>query len=628
MNIVSAENLSLSFADKSLFNKITFGVLKGQRIALVGVNGSGKTTLLRVLAGEEKHDQGDVQINKQVYWEYLPQDPYYQPDTTVFNALLDTEVLQVKALKNYLKLLEDPNQNADAFSDAIDAMNQNDAWQIETQMKQLLSLFGIKDLEQKMGSLSGGQRKRVALAAMLLRDADFYMLDEPTNHLDLEAIEWIERFLIQKNKTCLFITHDRYFLEQVATDIYELDQGQIFTYPGKYADFLENKALRYEQLATTVDKAQNLLRKELEWMRRQPKARGTKSKARIDAYYDLEKVANQETQQQGLSLNFKASRQGKKVLELHRICFKFGDKTIINPFSYTFKRQEKIGIVGKNGTGKTTFLNLIMGQLQPHSGHIDWGETAEIAYYSQHNPSYNAGTKLIDVVKQIAEIIEMDDGSKLTASQFLNLFLFSPSRQQTPVEKLSGGEKRRLFLCTLLIRRPNFLIFDEPTNDLDLLTLNVLEAYLESFAGSVILVSHDRYFLDKLCDQLFVFEGEGEISIFTGNYSDYRQSLAQVSAETPKSQAIVQAKINQIEDKSTPKNEKNKLSFKELKTLQALEKEIEALEQEKNKLLQALQNEHNTAIEIRTLSDTYTDVEKTLEEKTFQWLELTEKAES
>jgi ATP-binding cassette subfamily F protein uup len=519
MNYLSVEQLSKSYNEQALFDDLTFGISQGQKVALVGKNGCGKSTLLKIIGGIESADNGRVVFRKGIKLSFLTQNPEFSSHQTVRDYIFDQDNELLSTVSEYEEFLE--NKDSDVASKQyqrlINKMDALSAWDFESQVKQILGKLGIHDLGLYIDELSGGQRKRVALAAALVEKPDFLILDEPTNHLDIEVIEWLEKYLSSQTMSLLLVTHDRYFLEGVTNEIIEIDDQTIYSYKGNYSFYLEKKSERKSQEAIEVSKAKNLLVKELEWLRRMPKARGTKAKYRIDATHDLMDVAAKDLQESSLTLKIRTKRQGKKILELHHLSKAFDGVKFLNDFSYIFKRKDRIGIVGKNGSGKTTLLNVITGVLSLDGGEVVLGETTQFGYYKQEEVSYPAGTRVIDVVKEVAEVVKLSDGATITAAQFLNHFLFPHEMHLTPVEKLSGGEKRRLQLLRVLIQTPNFLILDEPTNDLDILTMNVLEDYLANFEGTLIIVSHDRYFMDKLAEHLFVFKGDAEISDFPGN---------------------------------------------------------------------------------------------------------------
>ncbi|MDR6194122.1 ABC-F family ATP-binding cassette domain-containing protein [Siphonobacter sp. SORGH_AS_0500] len=624
MNYLSAENLSKSTGERWLFKNITFGLSKGDKVALVGRNGTGKTSLMDVLAGLQTAEEGVISIRKEVRLGYLSQNPALDENQTVLDILFLGDSPLLQAIRSYEKALIDGNDQE--ISDAAEEMEAQKAWDYESKVKQVLGRLGVaeENFTKLIGQLSGGQRKRVALAKVLLEEPDLLILDEPTNHLDLEAIEWLENYLGTANTTLLLVTHDRYFLDRVCNEILELADGSIYRYKGNYSYFLERQSERYASEASSVDKAQNLLRKELEWMRRQPKARGTKAQYRIDAFYDLQDKANQGRKESNVELNIGMARLGSKIIELDHIKKAFGPLKIVEDFQYIFRRRERIGIVGKNGVGKSTFLDILTGEQQADSGEISVGETVRFGYYTQSEPTFLPGQRVIDVVKDIAEVVTLGSGETITASQFLQHFLFEPKRQYTDVEKLSGGEKRRLQLLQVLIKNPNFLILDEPTNDLDIQTLNVLEDYLLQFSGCLVLVSHDRYFMDRLVEHLFVFEGQGKIRDFPGNYTDYRESLsnaAPVEASKPKSEA---PKAEPAPAAVTPAPAKRKLSFKEQKELESLDKEIPELENKRAVLTEQMNSGSADYQQIALWAKEIEEINALLEDKEFRWMELSE----
>jgi len=621
MNYLSAETISKSFNERWLFKDVTIGINSGQKVALVGVNGSGKSTLLNVLAGKINSDSGKVVMRKDIRVGYLDQDPQFDGATTVFNALFSSENQVLTAIKEYEDALQHPENKG--LQEAMEKMDLLKAWDYEQKVKQIITKLGLPELEQLISNLSGGQKKRVAMARVLIEEPELLIMDEPTNHLDLESIEWLETLLSSQQITLLLVTHDRYFLDRVATEIIELDNGVIYPYKGNYSYFLEKKADRELREMAEVDKAKNLMRKELEWMRRQPKARGTKSKARIDAFYDLKEKATSKKDTQKLELDIKTTRQGGKVIETAHVKKVFGDKKIINDFSYIFKKKERIGVIGRNGTGKSTFLNILAGLMQPDSGKIDKGETTVIGYYTQKGLVITEDQRVLEVVKDIAEVITLSNGQTMNASQFLQYFLFPPAMQHTFVSKLSGGERKRLQLLKILITNPNFLILDEPTNDFDLATLNVLEDFLMNFAGCLLVVSHDRYFMDKLVDHLFIFEGEGEIRDFPGNYTDWRE-LKEEEDEL-KEQLKKQPAAKKEEPKPANTSEKKKLSFQEKKEYDTLETEIMELEEKKFLLVEKLNSGSGSHEDITLISKEIAQLISLVENKTIRWLELSER---
>ncbi|HCX24011.1 MAG: ABC transporter [Flammeovirgaceae bacterium] len=623
MNHLSVENLAKSYDSRQLFEGLTFGLDQGQKAALVGVNGCGKSTLMKIIAGLEPPDKGEVSFRKGVRVSMVPQNPDFDEDDNIVQAVFAEDIEELNVVRDYEIALHkatiDPD-NAPDITPLIERMDQLNAWDYESKVKQILGELGLHNLDQKMGELSGGQRKRVALSRALIVNPDFLILDEPTNHLDLEVIEWLESYLATANLTLLMVTHDRYFLDMVTNEILEIDQGQIFKYKGNYAHFLEKKAEREESEAASVDKAKNLLRKELEWMRRQPKARGTKAKYRIDAFYDTKEKASKNVNRQELEVNLKGERQGKKIMELEQVSKRFGDLKILDHFNHTFQRKERVGIVGPNGVGKSTFLNILIGEIEADSGRREVGQTTKFGYYTQEEQKFDPNARVIDVVKDVAEVIQLADGSQITASQLLNQFLFPPKMQFNVVGKLSGGERRRLQLLRVLMNNPNFLILDEPTNDLDLMTLNVLEDYLETFEGCLMVVSHDRYFMDRLTDHLFVFEGNGKVRDFPGNYTDLRE---QGGLKTSKEKLQESKKpVEKLEESVSM--DKKKLSYNEQREFEGLEGEMEKLELRKEEIGEKM-NTISDYEELQKLAQELEEVKGLLEEKEMRWLELSER---
>ena len=618
MNYLSAESLSKSFNDRWLFKDITLGIGQGEKVALVGENGTGKSTLLKILTGQIASDSGVISVREGIKLGYLTQQPFVDDALTVKEILFDDKNEIAKAVREYEDCLHHPEVSADRMQYALEKMEELNAWDYDAKVQEITGRLGITDLDQRFGQLSGGQRKRIFLAQMLLTEPDLIIMDEPTNHLDLEAIEWLETYLGGQNMTVLMVTHDRYFLDNVSKSILELDRGKLYRYNGNYAYFLEKKQEREEMLKTEVTKAKNLLKKELEWMRKQPKARGTKAKYRIEAFYELQEKATQNLKKDKLELDIKEARQGGKILELHHLSKSYGDKKMVDNFSYVFKKKDRIGIVGKNGIGKSTFLDLLTGKIQPTSGEIIPGVTTKIGYFTQEVQTLNLTNRVIEEVKNIAEFITLSDGSQISASKFLDNFLFPPEKQYNIVEKLSGGEKKRLQLLKVLVTNPNFLILDEPTNDFDIDTLNVLEDFLEKFTGCLLLVSHDRYFMDHLVDQLFIFEGDGKIRPFNGNYSDYR-------TEMDEKETLVESV--QVTDHHSSKPEpasKRKLSYKEKQELEDLPAEIEKLEGDKVRItdeMNAGSADHTQLTKLATQIQLLTQV---IDEKTMRWVELSE----
>lgn len=616
--LIAAEGLGHAYNDEWLFKNLTLGINPGQRVALVGINGAGKSTLLKLLAERFSPLEGKIVKNKSVKIGFLDQEPSFPDGYSISDFIFSLENKQQQLIKEYEELIEDPNPDEKTLNRLYEELSEHNAWEYEHEIKTILSRMGINHLQQKIATLSGGQKKRLAFAKLLIEDPEIYVLDEPTNHLDIDTIEWLEKLLTSGNKTILLVTHDRYFLDNVCNTIVELDRGKTFNYNGNYAYFLEKKAEREASDDATFQKNKNLLKKELEWMRRMPAARTTKSQSRIDAFYNLEEKTKQRSDNQQVTLNVKMARQGGKILELDHIGQTFDDKKIINDFSYTFKRGDRIGLAGKNGTGKSTLLNIITGNLKPEKGIVDVGDTTVYGYYKQGGLSFNEKERVIDIVKADAEYIKMADGQTISASALLTLFLFPPKKQHGMVEKLSGGEKKRLHLMKVLIQNPNFLILDEPTNDLDIDTLNVLEEFLENFPGVLILVSHDRYLLDKMSEQLFIMEGEGAVSIYNGNYSDYRVSLENAKEVTNPKKETVAEKPKETSSK--------KLSFKEQKEFEDIEKSISVKEDEIAKLTSSLNDiDASDYQKIQEVSEKIKQADDNLAKLLERWVELSEK---
>lgn len=611
MNLLSVEGISKAYGERVIFEPLSFGISKGQKIALIAKNGSGKTTILKIIAQQDTPDSGQVNFRKGTQVSYLPQDPVLDPHKTVEEIILESGNHVLEVIADYEKALQNP-EDAEHYQKAFEAMEQHQAWDFETQYKQLLSKLKLDDLSLKASALSGGQKKRLALCIALLEKPDLLILDEPTNHLDLEMIEWLEAYFIKEKLTLLMVTHDRYFLERVCNEIIELDNGKLFSYKGSYSYFLEKRAARIEQLETEAHKAKRHFTKELEWMRRQPKARTTKSKSRIDDFKKIKAKAQQRRNEYEVQLEINMERLGSKMIEMHRVSKSFGDKVILQGFDYNFQRNDRIGIIGNNGTGKSTFLKLLTNTIKPDGGKIVWGDTLKFGYYTQEGINVKPDQKVIEVIQEFGEFIPLKKGRKISAQQLLERFLFDRKKQYDFVEKLSGGERKRLYLCTVLIQNPNFIILDEPTNDLDIVTLNVLENFLLDFPGCLIVVSHDRYFMDKIVDHLFVFRGKGKIEDFPGNYSDFRAyDGLTTTSETPKKKVKADWK-NKTENK--PSNE-------EQRALKKLEKEIAALEAEKENIQHQFTDGTLSPEDIKALSIELTSVEKALEAKTDAWLE-------
>ena len=620
------EGLTKSFGDRVLFSDISFGLSEGERVGLIAKNGTGKTTLLNIIAGDESYDAGTIIFRNDLRVGYLRQLPVFDPETTVLQACLSADSEVAQTVREYeLALLHNDTSRLELL---ITRMEQFKAWDYEQRVKQILSRLKINDFEQPMGQLSGGQQKRVALANVLIAEPDLLILDEPTNHLDLDMTEWLEEYLAHSRVSLLMVTHDRYFLDRVCNRIVELDAHALYSYKGNYSYYIEKRQERIEAHNAEVDRANNLLRTELDWIRRQPQARGSKAKYRIDAFHELEEKARRAKVEENITLAVKSSYIGSKIFEIKHLCKSFGDKKILDDFSYTFARYEKVGIVGNNGTGKSTFIKMLIGLLPPDSGTIDRGETVRFGYYSQEGIQFDNQKKVIDAVRDIAEEISTGDGKKLSASQFLQHFLFTPETQYNYIYKLSGGEKRRLYLCTVLMSNPNFLVLDEPTNDLDIVTLNLLEDYLTHFKGCVIVVSHDRYFMDKVVDHVWAFEGDGRIKDFPGSYTDYRRWKSERESEEKRALSAKSA------DKPTQKPEKTsdtaqasqrrRLTFKEKKEFEALDEAIPRLEAEKAALEADLSSGTLSAAQLQEKSLALSRLMEELDEKSMRWLELGE----
>ena len=614
MNLLSVEGISKAYGERIIFEPLSFGMSKGQKIALIAKNGSGKTSILKIIAQQDTPDQGLVNFRKGTQVSYLPQDPVLDPNKTVEEIILASGNQTLEVIAAYEKALQNP-EDAVSYQKAFEAMDQHQAWDFETQYKQLLSKLKLNDLTLKAAALSGGQKKRLALCSALLEKPDLLILDEPTNHLDMEMIEWLEAYFIKEKLTLLMVTHDRYFLERVCNEIIELDEGVLFSYKGSYSYFLEKRAARMEQLDTEAHKTKRHFTKELEWMRRQPKARTTKSKSRIDDFNTIKAKAQIRRNEHKVQLEINMERLGSKIIEMHRVTKTFGNKVILQGFDYNFKRNDRIGIIGNNGTGKSTFLKLLTDTIKPDSGKIIRGETLKFGYYTQEGIKTKSGQKVIEVIQEFGEFIPLKKGRKISAQQLLERFLFDRKKQYDFVEKLSGGERKRLYLCTVLIQNPNFLILDEPTNDLDIVTLNVLENFLLDFTGCLIVVSHDRYFMDKIVDHLFVFRGEGKIEDFPGNYSDFR------AYEDLENTAVSSTKKPNTEWKNTADDSnENKAYYEGQRILKKLEKEIASLESKKENLQNQFTDETLSPDEIKALSIELKTLEETLEEKTDEWL--------
>ena len=619
--ILQVENLTKSFGDLVLFENISFGLAEGQRVGLIAKNGSGKSTLLNILSGKEGYDEGKISFRRDLRVGYLEQSPSYPEELTVLEACFHHGNTTVDLIKDYERCME--TEGHPGLDELLVRMDHEKAWDYEQKAKQILSQLKIRNFDQQVKHLSGGQLKRVALANTLITEPNLLILDEPTNHLDLDMTEWLEEYLRRTNLTLLMVTHDRYFLDRVCSEIIEIDNRTIYSYKGNYSYYLEKRQERIDAKTVEVERANNLYRTELEWMRRMPQARGHKARYREEAFYELEKVAKQHFHDANVKLDVKASYIGNKIFEADHLCKAFGDLKILDDFSYIFARYEKMGIVGNNGTGKSTFIKILMGLVKPDSGTLDIGETVRFGYYSQDGLLFNEQMKVIDVVQDIAEVIELGNGKRLTASQFLQHFLFTPETQHSYVYKLSGGERRRLYLCTVLMRNPNFLVLDEPTNDLDIVTLQVLEEYLQCFKGCVIVVSHDRYFMDKVVDHLLVFNGGGDIRDFPGNYTQYRE-WKEAKARHDKEQQAAAKPQAASKPARTRQDEKRRMSFKERREFEQLEKEIAELEAEKKAIEDALCSGTLSVDELTEKSRRLPQLTDLIDEKTMRWLELSE----
>lgn len=617
MNLLTVENISKSYGEHVLFENLSFGINKDQKIALIAKNGTGKTSILNILSGADSPDSGQVNYRKSTRVSFLAQEPNMDPNLSIEETIFasDNEVLEV--IKNYDKALQNP-EDADAYQKAFEAMDRFEAWDFETQYKQILSKLKLDDLNAKVGKLSGGQKKRLALANALINKPDLLVLDEPTNHLDLEMIEWLEEFFAKENMTLFMVTHDRYFLERVCNEIIELENGKLYPYKGNYSYYLEKKEARIEQEAVEQHKTELLFKKELDWMRRQPKARTTKSKSRIDDFAIIKDKASQRRKDHQVQLELNMERMGSKILELHKISKSFPNKPILDKFEYVFQKGERIGIIGKNGTGKSTFLNILSGREQPDSGKVIVGETIKFGYYTQKGIEIKEGQKVIDVIREFGDYIPLMKGRQISAQQLLERFLFDRKKQYDFVDKLSGGERKRLYLCTVLIQNPNFLILDEPTNDLDIVTLNVLESFLMDFQGCLMVVSHDRYFMDKIVDHLFVFRGDAVVEDFPGNYSDYRTyEDSQILEKREQKESQPTNKTNWKEAEASPK-----ISYAEQQEYKKLEREIQKLESKKVTLQEKFTDSTLSGEDIKNLSIELKEVTDTIDTKTERWFEL------
>lgn len=623
ISYLQVENLSKRFGEQLLFENISFGIGKNQKVSLIAKNGMGKSTLLQIIAGKDSPESGSVIFRNDITIGYLEQNPALQEENTVFEEVFSSDSPILNLIKAYEKAVA--QNDLRQLEELLPQMDTYNAWDYDNTIKQILSELKINTYEKKIAHLSGGQRKRVGLAKVLISNPDFLILDEPTNHLDIEMTEWLEEYLEKSNVTLLMVTHDRYFLDRVCSHIIEIDEFGLFTYEGNYSYYLEKRAQRIETRNATIDKAKNLLRTEQEWMRRMPQARSHKARYRIDNFYKIKEIASQKTDEKTLELDIKGQRLGKKILELEHISKSFENHTLIQDFSYKFVRGEKIGIVGKNGIGKSTFLNIITQNLAPDSGTIEIGETVAYGYYKQSGIQFLETDRVIDIVKNIAERIDLGNGRVLSASQFLEYFLFTDKQQYSLVEKLSGGERRRLYLLTVLMRNPNFLILDEPTNDLDIVTLNVLEEYLKSFKGCLLIVSHDRFFMDKVSDRIFAFEGNGIIKDFPGNYTQYKNKKEEEEEQRQKEQKKQTTQQAAVQPSGPiDKTQKRKLSYKEKLEMQQLEQEIEQLNTEKTGIETALNSGTLSNDQLLQQSQRIAKIIELLDEKEMRWLELSE----
>ena len=620
MNYLSVENISKSYGERVLFDNISFGINKDQKIAFIAKNGTGKSTILNIITGRDQADSGQIVKRKELSVSFLSQEDVFDETLTIEQTIFASDNKILKIIQQYEKALENPD-DVDAYQNAFDLMDQHNAWDFETQYKQILFKLKLENLDQKVSLLSGGQKKRLALATILISKPDLLILDEPTNHLDLEMIEWLEAYFKKESITLFMVTHDRFFLERVCNEIIELENGQLYSYKGNYSYYLEKKEARVTAVNTEIGKAKNLFKKELDWMRRQPKARTTKSKSRIDDFYEIKEKAHSRRKEHSMELEINMERLGNKIVEFHNAYKAYGEKIILDKFNYSFIRGERIGIIGKNGTGKSTFLNMLTNTDKPDAGKVITGETVKFGYYTQKGIKIKEGQKVIEVIREFGDYIPLSKGRKISASQLLERFLFDKKKQYDRVEKLSGGERKRLYLCTVLIQNPNFLILDEPTNDLDIVTLSVLENFLLDYPGCLLVVSHDRYFMDKVVDHLFVFRGEGIIEDFPGNYSDFR---SYEDSTTPTKQL---KSVDKTVKTSWKKETKVQLSFNEQKEYNRLEKDIQKIDKEKKELENSFATKEYTTDEIQEVSKKIKQLSDAIDEKEMRWFELSAKLE-
>ena len=618
MNYLSVENISKSYGERVLFDNISFGINKDQKIAFIAKNGTGKSTILNIISNRDQADSGQIVKRKELSISFLSQEDIFDETLTIEQTIFASDNKILKIIQQYEKALENPD-DSDAYQKAFDLMDQHNAWDFETQYKQILFKLKLEKLDQKVSLLSGGQKKRLALATILISKPDLLILDEPTNHLDLEMIEWLEAYFKKESITLFMVTHDRFFLERVCNEIIELENGQLYSYKGNYSYYLEKKEARVAAANSEIGKAKNLFKKELDWMRRQPKARTTKSKSRIDDFYEIKEKAHSRRKEHSMELEINMERLGNKIVEFHNAYKAYGDKIILDKFNYSFIRGERIGIIGKNGTGKSTFLNMLTNTDKPDAGKVITGDTVKFGYYTQKGIKIKEGQKVIEVIREFGDYIPLSKGRKISASQLLERFLFDKKKQYDQVEKLSGGERKRLYLCTVLIQNPNFLILDEPTNDLDIVTLSVLENFLLDYPGCLIVVSHDRYFMDKVVDHLFVFRGEGIIDDFPGNYSDFRSYEDSGSPELKP--------VDKTPKTSWKKETKVQLSFNEQKEYNRLEKDIQKIEKEKKELENSFATKEYTQDEISEVSKKIKQLGDAIDEKEMRWFELSAKLE-